>query len=930
MLNIRGERMKSIYLLCEYGIPISTIEVLLKNNISIDDIANRNKKFNIILGKNSWKKKRIIKATQQIINKDKTNSVYELTRYGLSKIIADKLFELNVMIDNISEERLLKCCIGNATCSKILNAYKLWENEVNHERTINENIITSIIYKHFNHNQFSLEKLNEILEKNRYSTYKLNEILENIGIIKKGDLLFLDYEIRDLEEYGLSTKCIEYLEELKIGIHDINEYTAEKYKISKYKFEQIVLAYNKFREKTGFVPKINANTMCKIIVKKFKHHHFTLDEIISCFEDVNKGNIMKCIEELLRDKKIIKVRENEYKNVFPKLIDLINNINNKNGHRDMVLKKLSGMTLEEIGNIYGVTRERIRQIFSKEMLKIKNIDEEKYLEFFKEYSFDEKSFCYLFNEEKLVFYYFKEKYKMGDMELSELIDDERLTEEQSEFLRKRFNLIVYNSENIIATRTSILIAILKGKDKQVEYREISQIFNNIIDENNLELKKIYEENYHNIDAILNRNKFVLNTFGKSYRYYDCNNIEEDDLNELKSLFDIESGVYSSELFFKDNPLLMKRLDIKDEYELHNLLRKVLGDFNNKISYGRMPDIYINCVDKVNFIDEKINELSPITLEDFAKYVHQNYGHKINTMKSFVISKFNHYINIKNDISYLITNCSIFDEKQYNIMKEYLVEDVYSNITIKQILTDKFNVNNFKLLNNLNFNRLGYKVRGNYIMKNNISSLENYLRDKILKLDYYVVSEEMKKIGSTFSSYLYKFIYEKILFKIDENKYITITKLNQIGIKLEDIEAFIDKINEIIPENEYFNLYTLNAHFESKLFDNNFPNCFYETIIMIVDNVKMFRVKNNTMFIKTNESATREKFINSFIYKNKTYISEIKKNIQIRYKIDLHESYIKEFINRKKFYLQNNTNCIYLSKEEYENEINQWNILKYID
>ena len=455
-------------------------------------------------------------------------------------------------------------------------------------------------------------------------------------------------------------------------------------------------------------------------------------------------------------------------------------------------------------------------------------------------------------------------------------------------------------------------------------------YNKIIDENDLELDKISLRDYRNIDSILNRNQCVLNTLGSFYRYYNCNDLDQDDYNELKKLFDIEPGVYSAELFFKDNPMLMKRIDIRDEYELHNLFRKALGNFNEKIVYARMPDIYIDCDDKVAFIDEKIQELSPVTLDEFAEYIYQNYGHKINTMKAYIVANFSSYINNRNDITYLITDCPIFTEEQYSFMKEYLKDDIYSNITIKKLLTEKFNVNDFKLLNNLNFDKLGYKVRGNYIMKSSITSLETYFREKVLNQDYYIIPNELKKIGSTFTSYLYRLIYEKILFKVDDEKYITISKLNKMGIYESDIDEFINNIEKIIPENEYFNLHILNTDFESKLFNYDFPDCFFENIIMIINDVKMFRLKNNILFIKTTETATREKFINSFIIKDKTYISEIKKKIKCKYDIDLQESYIKEFINKNKYYLQSNTNCVYLNKEKYEEEINQWDILQYID
>lgn len=95
---------------------------------------------------------------------------------------------------------------------------------------------------------------------------------------------------------------------------------------------------------------------------------------------------------------------------------------------------------------------------------------------------------------------------------------------------------------------------------------------------------------------------------------------------------------------------------------------------------------------------------------------------------------------------------------------------------------------------------------------------------------------------------------------------------------------------------------------------------YENLIMIILDEKSFRMKNNTFFIKTKDSATREKFINSFI--NKMYIKDIKKMIERTYNISIEESYIRQFINRKKFYLDSSTDCIYERGRKYEEEINQ--------
>ena len=53
-----------------------------------------------------------------------------------------------------------------------------------------------------------------------------------------------------------------------------------------------------------------------------------------------------------------------------------------------------------------------------------------------------------------------------------MLNEINIAEELSELIRKRYNLIVYNDENIVATKTSILASIFKASDNQVDYETI--------------------------------------------------------------------------------------------------------------------------------------------------------------------------------------------------------------------------------------------------------------------------------------------------------------------------------------------------------------------------------------------------------------------------------------------------------------------------
>lgn len=736
------------------------------------------------------------------------------------------------------------------------------------------------------------------------------------------------FSIYDLMYFGLSKTITELLVNNDISIDDINDSLIHKDFIGDSTFRKIMKSYNEFIMNNNIKLKLTSELLLSLIKNIYSYEAFNYEQLA---EEVAKGNYevldLSILLENFLNKKILKKEDSNYSLVKPRLKEELDKIKDQN-HKDIILKKLTGRTLESIGSEYNVTRERIRQIIQKEIKKfVITREEEKYKEIFETYNFDCDLFCEFFNVNDYVYYYLREKYKMGDTEPSELIDSWNLDKRQLAILKRKYNLITYKGENIVVKKINILNAILKQSEKAMEYSEIMSEYNKIIEINNLDIDLISEADFRNIDSILNRSNYVLCDVGRYYRYYDIDALDEEDVNALQKMLDVEPGDYSSEFFFNSNELLMKNIDIKNEYELHNLLRKYIGNYNGKITYSRMPDIFIDCDDKNAFVDNLIHELSPISLDEFVDYVYQNYGHKNNTFRALLVSNFSKYITN----GQIISECPEFTEEQMNILNEKLTEDIYSIITIKELLTDLFDVNDFKLINNLNMSKLGYKLRGNYIMKSSISNLEGYLRNIILNSDYYEIKPEMKKIGSTFSSYLYKFIYNLDLFEIDNEKYITIKKLNELGISKENIKEFINEIEKVISDNEYFNLYTLDKdNFLTNLKQYNFPDCFYETIISAIPNVKTFTVKNNVVFIKTDEQATREKFINSFVTKNKIFVSEIKKDILTKYNIDLYEYYIKEFIDKKKFYFDNSIDCVYKSKDYYDEDINDLDILSLID
>ena len=120
--------------------------------------------------------------------------------------------------------------------------------------------------------------------------------------------------------------------------------------------------------------------------------------------------------------------------------------------------------------------------------------------------------------------------------------------------------------------------------------------------------------------------------GKKFRYYNIYFYDYTELLEtlnLKQYMDIELSTLK---FIKLYPDLMKNYDIRDEYELHNLLKKIFSDdIHSSLEFGRMPNLQFGNVNRDNQVLSLLRVLAPISKMDFAKEYQEEYGSNVNTV-----------------------------------------------------------------------------------------------------------------------------------------------------------------------------------------------------------------------------------------------------------------------------------------------------------
>lgn len=134
--------------------------------------------------------------------------------------------------------------------------------------------------------------------------------------------------------------------------------------------------------------------------------------------------LQQLLQEMEREKKICR-KSGTIEQRQPTLLEYIEGLPDDR-HREIVIARLSGKTLNSVGASYGITRERTRQITNKILQNRPSLEEDSYIEFFSRYKTTCKEFCGIFSLPVESYYYLSmvcQDRKQRPLQLS-LEDDE--------------------------------------------------------------------------------------------------------------------------------------------------------------------------------------------------------------------------------------------------------------------------------------------------------------------------------------------------------------------------------------------------------------------------------------------------------------------------------------------------------------------------
>jgi hypothetical protein len=423
---------------------------------------------------------------------------------------------------------------------------------------------------------------------------------------------------------------------------------------------------------------------------------------------------------------------------------------------------------------------------------------------------------------------------------------------------------------------------------------------------------------------LNQCNYVLWSQWGSFRYY---NISEHDFEELLSTLDLEQfedTEFSTLKLFRDYPDLMQQYDIHDEYELHNLLKKVWPSDNNSVKFKKMPTIEVGSADPINQVLALLLQYAPITAEDLANHYEQEYGVKALTVRGNYLRALDHYF-YKGVYS---VDYAALPTIQFNRMKTVLDRDFYTIQDVKRLYKREFPHSDESLLNPYTMKTLGFHVYpgySGYIVKNTFSGATDYFHTILTKddiVDMRAYGTAIRNIATYDSEHRrLRNTYEIVEFS--PLQYINIRRLNEAGVTKDDLKAYCNTVAKCCEKGEYFTTTSLrNSGFIHALDDLGFEEWFYSSILFEDrDNFSAQRIGGTRLFLRGKPNGNFGDMLVWLLDKyQKIDVYDLLDTLKNQFGISLPKEKVIEIINGTELYYDKIMEAVYIDYDTYFEEI----------
>lgn len=521
--------------------------------------------------------------------------------------------------------------------------------------------------------------------------------------------------------------------------------------------------------------------------------------------------------------------------VYPSLETVLFSVCRERNAKILKLR-LSGMTLEEVAQLTGVTRERVRQILKKIFSKLPPV-REGYFAFYKQkyVGLTDDDFQHIFHltEETRHFislYFDEQRVKEKDVDAEQRLQalhsvmhdqtlDAAIRERASARLKAIDPYFLIDGKHVMKNRQSLIrFAIKKYCQDAKSSDELVEDYLRLLDS----LSVSRENPRFSMDVRYVERYFqemtVLVSLRRHARYYDILSMDYQNLLDTLQLTSYSNVEISSRKFFRDFPEIMEQYDIRDEYELHNLLKKLWehGHFNDyldeahQIIFGRMPTLKIGHADRRKQVMDIIQEHGYISYMDLGRAIEAEFGIPQNAaMSNGWGDTCKEYFDPGTGNFHIPE--TLLPEDKVRRMKERLTEDFYLTQDIIDIYMEEYPEGNVWDIDPAALRQMGFISHRKYVIRDSFGSARDFFEKLFAENETLDLRDHSEyAVCSMFSAVWLGLARDFKVVEIEPGVFFNSQYLEKHGITQEAIHEFCENVYHFMENGKCFSIKSLQA------------------------------------------------------------------------------------------------------------------------
>ena len=545
-----------------------------------------------------------------------------------------------------------------------------------------------------------------------------------------------------------------------------------------------------------------------------------------------------------------------------RVLEYLNDSSIDDKKREMIIIRLQdNKTLQETANVFGISRERVRQVVSNFVKQFDDCFENYFNPIYTYFGITEKEFCEVFPEAGIVgFNYLSLKYHHGYRELCK----ENLSDYNGPFEDLLLDFCNKKEKQLLisgATKTDILYRVLLNSDAPLSLDEFEKKYTEYLIDNGYDSKKLAINIRTAVNHARNADNIVFNKENK-LRY-----LKIDSAELIKKIhFNIYNNqIISSELIYRNNIELMDDFDIRDGYELFYVLKSKKNLINERyqISFRRVPTLIIGDGSEEKQVIKLMRELSPVSSFELFKAYEERYGTRMNSAQANLSKYIAGYL-INGTYHYNVKTISRDDESM--LLSELSKKNIWFMEELEELFKKVCLHSSQDSLNAAAMQRIGYKLYpAGYALSMQYDSVFDYFKKEIFNSGFVDLSHVDSRIFnlSMYGSFIERIRQDMSYIEVKPKLYMSLNKINEIyGISKEDILQ-IQKLSSELVDQEYFNGHSIwnkclkqeegNEQLKAYLDKLKENRWFLTSILKLQTDVYALRMAGNTILSYDNEN-----------------------------------------------------------------------------